>query len=325
MNFGSPLPRGQHGASLQPEWSQLGAWRDALAQCARKPSRKRVHLLRSLTLRVRTALEFRLLEQAPQPAAARSFDRWKKEGRKLRRVLEPVRDADAYLARLGGLPKSVTGSIGGEPQPSPRCLREMVKLEDRLGRQRMKGNEKIIAAMNDRGNRLNRLSLEMEAALVPRMPSNPGLAAQEALRILTGLAGELPTLDSANLHDWRKRLKQALYLAEISSASSPAARRLAASIKKMHSAVGEWHDWQALALLAARVLPGHGKPDGVVPVLNKLAEEALTKALALCRQSTPRLLSSAGESWPSQRRKPVASVPVSAQFANGTNLRVSSL
>jgi hypothetical protein len=272
---------------------------------------------------VRTALEFRLLEQAPQPAAARSFDRWKKEGRKLRRVLEPVRDADAYLARLGGLPKSVTGSIGGEPQPSPRCLREMVKLEDRLGRQRMKGNEKIIAAMNDRGNRLNRLSLEMEAALPPQLPS--ALAAEESLRILTGLAGELPTLDSANLHDWRKRLKQALYLAEISSASSPAARRLAASIKKMHSAVGEWHDWQALALLAARVLPGHGKPDGVVPVLNKLAEEALTKALALCRQSTPRILSSAGESWPSQRRKPVASVPVSAQFANGTNLRVSSL
>lgn len=323
MNFGPPPSSNQHGKSLQPEWRQLDAWRDALAQCARKPSRKRVHLLRSLTLRVRTALEFRLLEQAAEPAAARAFDRWKKEGRKLRRVLQPVRDADAYQARLGGLPKSLAGSIGGESQLTPRCLREMVKLEDRLGRQRIKGNEKIVAAMGDRVKRLNRLSLEMESALPPPLPS--ALAAEESLRILAGLAGELPSLDSANLHDWRKRLKQALYLAEISAASGPAGKRLAASIKKMHLAVGEWHDWQALALLAARVLPGHGKPDGVVPVLNKLAEDSLTKALALCRQSTPRILADAGESWPSQRRKPVASAPVSAYLANGTNLLVSWL
>ncbi len=325
MNFASPPSRGQLGFSLQTEWQQqLEAWRDFLAQCASKPSRKSVHALRSLTLRLRTALEFRLREQAPEPAAVRAFSHWNKEGRKLRRALEPVRNADVYLARLRGLRGSLAALKNGEACFSHRCLREMDKLMSRLKRQRQKGVDRLRTVMDDHGKRLNRLSREMETALSPQMPLNPGFAAQEALRIFNGLADEFPTLDCTNLHDYRKRLKQALHLAEASAASDSMAKRLAMVSRKMHLAAGEWHDWQSLTLLAERVLPGHGRQDGVVPVLNKQAEKALKQALALCRPSPARFLKSFGAVRPSQRRKPVASVPLSAQFTNATNLHVFS-
>jgi CHAD domain-containing protein len=117
-------------------------------------------------------------------------------------------------------------------------------------------------------------------------------------------------LGSANLHAYRKRLKQPLYLAEFSAPADPAARRLAVAMRKMHAAAGKWHDWQALASEAGRVLPRHGNRDGLVPVLNNLAEEALKRALGQCRRSTASLLKNPPGIPPSQRRKPVARVEV---------------
>lgn len=309
MNLDSLRSHGHSGVPLQPEWQlQIEAWRDLLAQCARKPSRRRVHALRSLTLRLRVALEYRL-EQAPDATAARAFKRWNKEGRMLRRALEPVRDADVYLARLDGLRDTLGGAPDGEPKLSPRCLREMDKLESRLKHQRQAGIDKLMAVIDARGKRLSRLSKEMEVALAPRMPSRVRSTAQAALRIFAELASKLPDLDSANLHAYRKRLKPALYLAEISAAADPLAGRLAAAFRKIHLAAGEWHDWQALALEAGRVLPGHARQDSLVPVLETLADGALQRALGLFRRAAARFLKSAGAVRPSPRRKPVAADP----------------
>jgi hypothetical protein len=325
MNFNSLPSDGHPDLSFQLEWQpQVKAWRDLLAQCARKPSRKRIHTLRSFTLRLRVALEYWLLEQAPDPTAARAFRRWYKEGKLLRRALEPVRDADVYLARLDGLRDTLGGAPDGEPKLSPRCLREMDKLESRLKQQRQAGTHALMTAVDSRRKRLSRLSKEMEEALAPRMPSRVRSTRQAALRIFAGLASEFPKLDSTNLHAYRKRLKQALYLAEISSAADPLARRLAAAFRKIHLAAGEWHDWQALALEAGRILPEHAKQDGLVPLLETLTEEALQKALGLCRRSAARFLKGAGAVEPYPRRKPVASDPGLQLGDEHRSLRISS-
>jgi CHAD domain-containing protein len=325
MNSGSLPSCEQHGVSLQPEWQrQLAAWRDLLAQCASKPNRKRVHALRSLTLRLRTVLEFLLEEHAAESTCAHAFTRWNREGKKLRRALEPVRNADVYMARLAGLRENLAGSPDSDILPSSRCLRETGKLLSRLERRRRKGVDRLMAVMDARNKHLNRLSEEMEAALAPRMPSGTSNTRQVALRLFSELADEVPGLDSANLHAYRKRIKKALYLAEISAPTDPEARQLAAVLRKMHVAAGEWHDWQQLASEAERVLPDHGKQDGLVPVLNQQAEAALKRALSLCRRSPARFFKSTGETRTSQQRKPVASVPIPAQFANATNLSASS-
>jgi hypothetical protein len=81
---------------------------------------------------------------------------------------------------------------------------------------------------------------------------------------------------------------------------------LASAFRQIHVAAGEWHDWQALALEADRVLRGHGKQDGLVPVLEALEGKALHRALGQCRRSAARYLKNIGEVRPLPPRKPVA-------------------
>jgi len=219
--------------SLQPEWQhQVEAWRELIAQCARKPSRKRVHALRRLTLRLRAAMEHELQGQARGSAAARAVKRWEKAGKKLRRALGPVRDADVYMARLDGLRNPVGGATGGKPDLSPRCLREIDKLEARLEAERQSGAEELMAVLAAQSKRLNRRSLEMEETLSSGMGAKTRSTAQAALETFAELTGEFPALDATNLHAYRKRLKQALYLAEISAAADPLAKRLAAAFRR---------------------------------------------------------------------------------------------
>jgi CHAD domain-containing protein len=308
VNFNSLSPGEQVEISLQPEWlRRLDAWRGLLARCTLKPSRKNVHALRSQTLRLRVALQQRLQEQGADCAAADAFLRWNKEGKRLRRVLEPVRDADVYMVRLSSLRSRLQGTEDGATQPNPRCLREISQLEGRLKRQRQRGIGELVAVIEDRGKRLNRSSKELETALTPHMPIWVHSTAPEALRIFAELTGELPNLNAGNLHEYRKRLKQARYLAESSATADPLAKRLAAAFRRIHYAAGEWHDWQELARKTNRILPGHGKQDGLLRVLEALAEKALHRALGQCRRCTARLLKNGGETRPLPPRKPVVS------------------
>jgi CHAD domain-containing protein len=308
VNLSSPSLSKQVESSLQPEWlRRLDAWRGLVARCTLKPSRKNVHALRSQTLRLRVALQQRLQERGGDSVAADAFLRWNKEGKRLRRALEPVRDADVYLARLSSLRSRLQGPEDGATQPNPRCLREISQLEGRLKRQRQRGIGELVAVIDARGKRLHRLSIALETALTPHMPIWVHSTAPEALRIFAELTGELPNLNAGNMHEYRKRLKQARYLAEISATADPLAKRLAADFKKIHKATGEWHDWQALVLEAGRILPGHGKQDGLLRVLEALAEKALHRALGQCRRCTARLLKNGGETRPLPPRKPVVS------------------
>jgi CHAD domain-containing protein len=308
LNFAFHSPSEKSAKFPQPKWQQLEKWRKLLAQCARKPSRRSVHALRSLTLRLQVGLEYFLSKQAAGPAAARAFQHWCKDGKKLRKALEPVRNADVYLARLDSL-RSTGETSEGEKHLSPRCIREISKLEDRLRRRRKAGFNKLMDAIDARGKRLNRFSKELEAELAPHMPSRVHSTAPEALRIFAELASEFPNLDAGNLHEYRKRLKQARYLVEISATADPLAKRLAAAFRRIHYTAGEWHDWQELARKAGRILSGHGKQDGLIPVLEALAAKALHRALGQCRSTAARFLKNVSNVRPFPPRKPVAADP----------------
>ncbi len=292
------------------EWhqQQLVTWRKLLAQCARKPSRRSVHALRSITLRLQVGIEYFLRNRAANSAAARAFQQWCKNGKKLRKALEPVRDADVHLTRLKSL-RGTGKASEGKKKLSPRCIREVSKLEDRLQRKRKTGINKLRTAIDARGKRLNRQSKELEAALSPHTPTKVHSTAPEALRIFARMASDYPHLDANNLHEYRKHLKQARYLAEISAASDPVAKQLAAAFRRIQSAAGEWHDWQELANKADRILPNHGKEDGLIPVLESLAKKALHRTLSQCRRTAARLLKNDGNVRLLPPRKPVATDP----------------
>jgi hypothetical protein len=195
---------------------------------------------------------------------------------------------------------------------SKRCRREIDQLERLQQEQRRKRMIKMKTAMDERGKRLKGLGEEMGAALATLLPLQAGKTAEAALGIFSALAAELPKLDGSNLHTYRKRLKQALYLAEMSATADPLARQYALAFRKIHLAAGEWHDWEALALRARRVLGRGSRKDGLVSVLNTLAGEALRRALALSRRSTARFLKTpaAMQLEAAPPKKPVASVAI---------------
>lgn len=323
MDFGAISRSGQPNETVQPNWHrQVEEWRDLLGQCARKPSRKRVHALRSLTLHLSTVLGFHLVEQPAEPAAVRAFRRWNKEGRRLRRTLELVRDADVYLARLSGLHDILQISTAQERPLTPRGQREILKLESWLRHRRQKGIDELMVTLAARCKRLNRLSEKMETALDLQDPSAIGSTAQAAFGIFKELALEVPCLDASNLHSFRKRLKQVFYLSEISAKSDPLAGRLAAASRKIHSAVGKWHDWHSLAEEAGRILPKHPRRGGLASVLETLTEDALQEALTLCRRSAAQVLKSRGSGERSAPRKPVQNV--SCEGRAGSEARLTT-
>ena len=308
MDFALHSPKAQSSVLPQPKWQQLKTWRKLLAQCARKPSRRSVHALRSLTLRLQVGLEYSLRVQSENSAARRAFQHWSKVAKKLRKALAPVRNVDVQLARLDSL-RSSKGASEGEKHLSPRCIREIDKLENRLRRQRKVRIMKLMAGIDARGKRLNRFSKDLEAALASYMPSKAHSTAPEALRIFAELAIEFPYLNADNLHDYRKRLKQARYLVEISATADPLAKRLAAAFRRIHYAAGEWHDWHELATKADRILSGHGEEDGLISVLEALATKALHRALSQCRSTAARYLKNVSNVRHFPPRKPVAADP----------------
>jgi CHAD domain-containing protein len=239
------------------------------------------------TLRLQAEVECWLRGQEPDAPAARAAKRWNKQGKKLRRVLNPVREADVSLAKLASLRATTAGPPEGQPPCSRSCLRQIGELEARLAKERQTAATKLIAGIEDRRKRLERLSTELEAA----SPPHPwGCTGKDLLAMIANFREEFPELNAKSLHPFRKRIKKARYLAEISAVADPLAGRQAATLKRMQSAAGEWHDWQGLAQQAGRAFRGHTKACGLTELLEARTRESLQDALGLCRRAMAQLL-----------------------------------
>jgi CHAD domain-containing protein len=250
-------------------------------------------------LRLQAGVECWLRGQEPDAPGARAAKRWNKQGKKLRRTLNPVREADVSLAMLAGLRASTAGPPEGEPPCSRSCNRQIGELEAKLAEKRQAAAKRLIAGIEDRRKRLERLSTELEAALAPH---TWGCSAEDLRARIVALREEFPRLDAKSLRPFRKRIKKVRYLAEISAAADPLAGRQSATLKRMQSAVGEWHDWQGLAQLAGRTFRCRNTADGLAKLLEARAQESLRVALSLCRRTTAQLLKRNSGSAPSSQQ-----------------------
>jgi len=290
MNSGI-LPVGSSIHSpAQPDWqAQLGAWRELLAKCVHKPTRKRVHGLRVLTLRLQAQAEHWVHENVAGEPFVEQAQRWSKQADRLRKALSPGRDADVYLQMLKTLRGPALRDAGENCQSSRDYARELERLERRLKRKRETAEKKLQTAIEKRATRLERRSREFEAGLT----ASPMGAVVDCLRavhqIVTELAAAAPTLNAESLHAFRKRAKTARYLAEVSAGHDTVARRQAVLLKKMQNAAGVWHDWQTLAEMAVRLLGAHEK-SGLARLLQTLANRSLENALGECRRTMAQLV-----------------------------------
>jgi CHAD domain-containing protein len=131
---------------------------------------------------------------------------------------------------------------------------------------------------------------------------------------------EFPVLDEANLHEFRKSIKAVRYLAEMHAADRQCAR-IATQMRKLQSAIGEWHDWQALAYETRRL--HHAWSKHLAELLESLAKETFEAALETAHGVTARVLGDGAEiaeTLPSTDRKLPARSERGPQMASEENL-----
>ncbi len=262
MNSGSPGANGHRRSSRRaPSRERLEVWRRLLVRCGRKPTRKRVHALRVVTLRILAELEYQLGEQGGDSPDSVAATRWIKLGEKLRQALSPVREADVWLDKLTALRESLENTNGYSPRSNKACIRQIDELGDMLRVKRRQGEKELVAEIESRRGRLEGLTQQIE------LTSHASLGAGGGSRIaaqFAGVAEKYRSLDADNLHEFRKEIKKVRYMAEIFAAHDPEAGRQASLVRKMQSAIGEWHDWQALAKKESHARRQTGRADRAV-------------------------------------------------------------
>ena len=290
MNPGSPGSNAPSCALDEAKGLNLiEAWRQLFARCGRKATRKRVHGLRVVTLRLQAEIEHRITEKGLDGHQAAK--RWSRQAEKLRQVLGPVREADVWLEKLVSLRATLAKNDGYRPRSTRECMRQIEELENKLTQKRKTWEKKLLAEIDDRKVQIEKLSKRLELDSAPLIGKCGSGGGRQIIEQFAAIVAEFPALNEDNLHTFRKSIKTVRYVAEIFAASDPEAGRHAAQLKKMQSAIGEWHDWQDLAKEQRHA---HKKHDELVDLLDALTAESLEKALEICERVTAQLLRTRG-------------------------------
>jgi CHAD domain-containing protein len=311
----SPIPPADPAPQLAFE-----SWRTLLDECSRKPSRKHVHFLRVATLRLQAQLGHRRETRGAAHSAARAARRWNKHAEKLRDSLSAVREIDVFRDKLCVLRGTLEAPSGYSPRSSRACSRQIEELEAWLERGRKIAAKMLVADLKHRKERLESLSLELETTQAFGYSLLPVSSSSDIFKMYGDAIAAFPNLDTDCLHDFRKRIKNVRYLAELFAKTDPQAAHLATALKAMQGAIGEWHDWQELAQLAARQLRKRHKGGVLTRLLETLSEESLQKALECCQTQNAQLDSGVADAAARlelvARKPPVRSLDPVTQFHN---------
>jgi len=280
----SPIPSADPAPQLAFE-----SWRTLLDECGRKPSRKHVHLLRVSTLRLQAQLDHKLETRVAAHSAARAARCWNKHAEKLRDSLSAVREIDVFRDKLSVLRGTLDAPSGYSPRSSRACSRQIEELEVWLERERKIAAKKLVADLKHRKERLERLSVELETTQALGHSLLPVSSSSDVFKMYGEAIADFPKPDADCLHDFRKRIKNVRYLAELFAKTDQQTARLATALKTMQGAIGEWHDWQELAQLASRRLRKRHKGGVLTMLLETLSEESLQKALECCQSQNAQL------------------------------------
>jgi CHAD domain-containing protein len=264
---------------------RLGDWRRLVDSSGRKPTRKRVHALRVITLRVQAEMDLYLAELPRASHQAQAILEFGRQGDRLRKVLGPVRELDVWIGKMQGLRETLAESTGYLPKSTLACVRQIERLESRLKEQRKQSEKKLVSAISKRKDDFIEAAEEIDRT-VHLHAHETDASAEKVIRMrFADVAKDFRSFDEENLHDFRKRIKMVRYLAEIHS-SDAACAQIAAQMKKLQSVIGEWHDWQ---VLEQDVRERRHMKD-LAELLETIAAESLQTALTTCDTITQKLI-----------------------------------
>jgi CHAD domain-containing protein len=245
-------------------------FRAELERCEVSAEEVSVHRVRTGTRRVEAMIETLLREAGPSgPELPEVAQSWLKDLKKIRRAAAPVRDLDVHRGLLKKLvdrsrkPEPMPEMINGDAEAelnlltAPAVLLPVSPLEQQAdhldawlkhARQQQAGSLKKEIAKRSRKFAAHEAGFEQALVQAPakgrrRTSRTSALVALEAF---ARLSAEMPILDQANLHDFRKGAKNARYIAE-SGGEDPAAEAVAKTLKKLQDDIGDWHDWLVLS------------------------------------------------------------------------------
>jgi CHAD domain-containing protein len=266
---------------------RLADWCQLLERCGRKATRKRVHALRVVTLRMQAELERDLADLPRASHQGQAILRFGKQAEKLRRALGPVRELDVWIGKLRGLRASLSETGDYVPRSMHDCISGIDRLEDRLTQKRRSAEKKLVAQIEKSGSRLLKASEDVASELSSFVfGAEAGIAEDLAARF-HAVRAEFPAFDEVNLHDFRKRIKTVRYLAEIYAGTDRACAQIATQMKKVQSAIGEWHDWQDLGREAHH--GRHAKNKALTELLDTISAESFEKALSAVHSVSDRM------------------------------------
>ena len=283
------------------------------------PSEETVHRLRTGTRRSGALLQSLLAgmrasagTQQLQREAEKLLRQWKK----LRRAAGEVRDLDVHRGLLASLRKT----WGNDQKPPAEnsaeveqrdemgsdathpLIRQLNHLDAWLKRKRKKSAERLQKQAARRAPRCASLAPAVLAGLeraAPRRKSGRQLPALLALEDFFHISYDMPTLDRKNLHDFRKRTKEARYVAEAGGPESHA-EVVARALKRIQDSIGDWHDFDGLLLESQQAFDEDGSE--LAAQLQRRADQQFNQASLVTERMRRRLL---GErlAWKAERRK----------------------
>jgi CHAD domain-containing protein len=213
--------------------------RKLVARIDRQPTPEQVHDLRTNCRQLETIFS----ALAPQSKSNGSLLR---QVSRIRKRAGKVRDFDV-LTNL-----TSTVHLDGEEE----CT---IELLEHLGAQRKKRARRLATEVNRHRGRVRNQLKRTPAKLMKRIQNGSGEDGPATIVASTViLATQLSTpehLSMHNLHPYRLKVKELRALLRMAEGSS--SPQLVNDLGRVKDAIGEWHDWNELVLIARKVLEHH--------------------------------------------------------------------
>jgi|SRR5215469_1302959 len=240
--------------------------RKLLKTFPKNPSFDEVHDLRSNIRRIEVILAALSLDsKGTDRRLLKDLARVRKRGSK-------VRDADVFTRFTADC----------HPAGEEDCSLELL---EHLGAERKRRAAKLYSTISRRSalldDGLRRTSKHVSKALEDQANGSSssgqsGISAT-ALKLESELAEPL-RLSRQNLHPYRLKVKELQNL--LRTAQRPKNPSFVRTLRKVKDAIGEWHDWQELSLLAAEILAQEDKCS-LVRQLKEMTQRKFTDALTV--------------------------------------------
>jgi len=207
--------------------------RNLVKKVPRNPTPEEIHRLRTRVRRFEVEL------QASGLDAQRKAKWLLRQLARIRKRAGKVRDMDVLTAHLS------TVRIDGERD----CL---IQLFEFLGTKRYEKAERLHQVVNKYRDTINKRLKKIARVLEKRMGSSAANAATSAAMQSSAELATYGSLNRGNLHGYRLKLKELRNILQMGEDAPK--KEFVESLEKIKDEIGEWHDWEELNSIAAKIL-----------------------------------------------------------------------